>query len=136
MGIIGKPLGIALALIAVAVMGHFVFSSFYRDAIENESIWQVLNWFMAFGIIVALITNCIAKRTAAADSGDASARVLTSAAFYAAAALALLFFWNWFNELVVGAGNESQVRGAFWVIINTLFVLVMVSASARLWTAD
>ena len=119
-----------LGLIAVTVLVHFVFNPFYRGALEGESVWAVLNWFMAFGIIVAFITVIAAGRIAG------TAATNDKPMFYAVTVLGILFFWNWFNELAVGGGNEGQVHGIFWVVVNTLFVVIMAKVSVELWSAD
>ena len=95
-----------LGLAAVAVLVHFVFNPFYRALVKCESVWAVLNWFMLF-TIVALITVIAARR--AAGKAGTNGRPM----FYVATVLGIQVFWNWFNELAVGGGNESQVHGIF-----------------------
>ena len=115
---------------AAAVLFHFVLSRFYEDAMDSLSLWHVLNWFMAFGVLIALAVTYLHKR----DTGpDADTFVCVNVAFYAAAALAILFFWNWVADLTVGEDGQSQTRRLFWVIINTLLVLLLGALSAHLW---
>ena len=133
MEILRRPLAIVLGLTALAVLAHFVFTPFYDDAIEIHDIWNVLNWFMAFGAIVALAVTFLAKRDAGTEGCDVRTYIGVNAGFYAAAALAILFFWNWFNELAVGGGSEGQVNSNFWVVIDTLYVILIARVSIRLW---
>ena len=115
---------------AAAVLFHFVLSPFYEDAPDSLSLWHVLNWFMAFGVLIALAVTYLHKRDTGPDA-DTNTFVCVNAAFYAPTALAILFFWNWVDDLTVG--EDGQTRRLFWVIINTLFVLLLGVLSAHLW---
>lgn len=132
---LGKPLAVILGLTALGVFINFVFAPFYGDALDVESIWFVLNWFMAFAVLVALVVTYADKKSADASDGDARTYIAANTAFYAAALLAVLYFSNWTNELVVGGGNEGEVRLFFWGLIDTLFVVLMARMSVRLWAA-
>ena len=52
-----KPLAVILGLTAFAVLFHFVLSPFYEDVVESDDVWNVLNWFMALAVIVALVID-------------------------------------------------------------------------------
>ncbi len=127
-----KPLAIILGLTAFAVLFHFVLSPFYKDVIESHEIWNILNWFMALGVLVALVVTYLAKKEVGRES-DTNSYIRANVGFYAAAALAILYFWNWFNELVVGGGSEGQVNGNFWVVIDVMYVILVARVSMRLW---
>ena len=127
-----KPLSLVLGLMAAAVLFHFVLSPFYEDALDSISVWHVLNWFMAVGVLIALAVTYLHKRGNGPDA-DTNAFVCVNVAFYAAVTLAILFFWNWFDDLTIGEEGQSQTRLFFWVIINTLFVILLGTLSAHLW---
>lgn len=130
---LAKPLAVLLAAIGLAVLFHFVLGTLYRDVIESEDVWQPLNWFMAFGVIVALVVTYLDKRTVARDSADTNTYIHVNVWFYTAAALSILFFWNWVNEMVVGGGSEGQTNSNYWVLIDVLFPILMARMSVRLW---
>ena len=127
-----KPLAIVLGLIAVVVLLHFVLSSFYPDSWDVDLMWNVLNWFMAFGVIAILVLTCLHKRNVGADS-DTKAFICVNVAFYAAAFMAILFFWNWFDDLTAGEDGQSQTRRNYWALIDALFVILAAEVSAHLW---
>ena len=133
MKILRKPLSITLGLMATVVLLHFALSSFYEDSVDVGAVWDILNWIMAVGVIVTLATTCADKRDYGAACGDTSRFICVNAAFYAAAVLAVLFFWNWFDDLAVGEDGQSQTRLFYWVIVDVLFVLLVGTVSARLW---
>ena len=133
MAMLRTLLAVILGLTAFAVLAHFVLSPFYNDVVESHHIWNVLNWFMAFGVVVALVVTYLAKRASVVGECDTKTYIGVNVGFYAATALAILFFWNWFNELAVGGGSEGEVNGNFWVVINTLYIVLMAKVSTHLW---
>ena len=133
MEMLKRPLAVILGLMAIGVLLHFVFSPFYEELVDNVTIWHILNWIMAAGVIITLITTCIQKRGVEADRGNTNTYICVSVAFYAAAILTVLFFWNWFDDLTVGEDGQSQTRRNYWVVINTLFIVLVGAVSAHLW---
>lgn len=127
-----KPLAVILGLTALAVLFHFVLTPFYEDAVESDDVWFILNWFMAFGAIVVLVLTYLAKKEVGRED-DTNTYIRVNVGFYAAAALAILFFWNWFNELDIGGASEDGGNGNFWVIIDTLYVILVTRVSIHLW---
>ena len=133
MEILKKPLSVILGLIAAAVLFHFVFTPFYEGSVDAGSIWTVLNWFMALGVVIALAVTYADKRATGTGGSGATAYACANAAFYAAAALALLFFWNWFDSFTAGDDGQSQTRRVFWPVIDVWFIMLVGAVSARLW---
>ena len=127
-----RPLAVIVGLTAVAVLVHFVLGPVYEDVLESGDVWSVLNWFMAFAVIVALVVTFQAKRDAEADC-DTKTYITVNAKFYAAAALAILFFRNWIDEMA-GGGSDGDVNGNYWVLIDTIYVILMAWVSLHLWT--
>ncbi|MXY42582.1 MAG: hypothetical protein F4Y50_00710 [Dehalococcoidia bacterium] len=127
-----KPLAVILGLTALAVLLHFVLSPFYDGVVESGDVWNVLNWFMAFGVIVALVLTYLAKRDVGRED-DTNTYIRGNVGFYAATVLAVLFFWNWFDNMTAGELGQSQTRLFFWVVINTLYVILVTRVSIRLW---
>ena len=113
-----------------------MFGILYRDVIESEDVWQPLNWFMAVGVLVALIVTYADKRAAVRDVADTNTYIRADVWFYAAAALTILFFWNWVNEMVVGGGSEGEVHLNFWATIDTVLPILMGRMSVQLWKAS
>ncbi len=90
---------------------------------------------MAVGTVVMLALTYVRMRSLGTDS-DTNMYICVNAAFYAAVVLAILFFWNWFDDLTAGEEGQSQTRGFFWVIINVMFVVLVGTVSAHLWRGD
>ena len=128
-----RPFALLLGLMAVAVLLHFVFTPFYEDIVDTLFIWHILNWFMAVGIVLTLAITCAGKRETGSQDRDANDYLCVTVAFYAAAVLAVLFFWNWFDDLTAGEDGQSQTRRNYWVVINTLFIVLLGTVSVHLW---
>ena len=90
---------------------------------------------MAVGVIITLALTYVRMRSLGTDS-DTNIYICVNVAFYAAVVLAILFFWNWFDDLTAGEEGQSQTRGFFWVIINVMFVVLVGTVSAHLWRGD
>ena len=128
-----KVLALILSLLAIAVLFQLVFSPFYPDSVDTDVVWNALNWLIAFGVAATLIVTYLRKRVLSAYGGNGRQHIFANTAFYAAALLAIWFFWNWFDDLTVGEEGQSQVRLIFWGLINPLFIILMGTVSARLW---
>ena len=128
-----RPLAVIVGLTAVAVLVHFVLGPVYEDAVESGDVWNILNWFMAFAVVVALVVTFRAKRDAESGDCDTKTYFAVNAKFYTAAALAVLFFRNWVDEMA-GGGSDGDVNGNYWVLIDTIYVILMAWVSLHLWT--
>jgi len=132
MDAIRKPLSVVLGLMALVVLFHFVFNPFYEDAVDPISVWHVLNWVMAVGVVITLALTYV-RRGRLGDHDGTTMHIAVNFAFYVAVVLAILFFWNWFDDLTAGEDGQSPTRGYYWVVINTTFVVLLGTVSARLW---
>ncbi|MCY4654661.1 MAG: hypothetical protein OXC95_16035 [Dehalococcoidia bacterium] len=133
MDTIRRPLAVVLALITIAVAIHFIFQPFYTDTLNPNQVWEILDWFMAFAVVVALVVTYMQKRGIESGTTDTNRFISVNVAFYAAAWLAIWFFWNWFDNLSLGDELQGELRLTFWGLIDPLFIIVVGSVSARLW---
>ena len=131
MDVLRKPAAVYLVLSAIAVLVHFWLSPFYPDSWDEGAIWNVLDALMAVGIVVTLAYTFSYKRGVSSDDGTL-AHVCAYTAFYAATVLAVLFFWNWFDDLA-SSGDQSDTRFIFWPIINTMYIVLMGTVGYHLW---
>ena len=138
MDMLKKPLSLVLGLLAIGVLLHFVFTPFYEELVNTGRMWDIINWFMAVGVILTLAVTCARRKSTGNDGQgtngqDTNGYFCVTVAFYAAAVLAVLFFWNWFDSLTAGEDGQSQTRRNYWVAINTLFIVLLASVSSHLW---
>ena len=129
-----KAAGIALALLAVAVAVNMLAWEFYSD-IETTApvhlVWDVLNGFMAGGIVIALAYQWREKRRQDRVEGGVSyAYLAANLLLLATILLAIWFFRNWLAGLI---GSELVERHSFvWQLVNGLFVVTMAATAGRL----
>lgn len=126
------PGSIYLGLTALSVLLHFWLNPFYPESWDVGLIWDVLAVFMAVGVVAALTHGWVHKRRLAVDASTLT-QLWVYAAFYAAIVLAVLFFWNWFDNLATTAGDQSQTHINYWIVVNTMYIVVSGTLSYHLW---
>ena len=120
-----------LVLLAVAVAVNFIATPLYHPGgDEPYTVWEVLNWFMAAGIVITTLVTFRAKRSVDADdSADLKRYLRASVLFYVSALVLMVFFWNWFSDL----SPDNSPDGQFWVFVDTVLPLVTGATGCRLW---
>lgn len=125
-----------LMLVAVVVAAHFILTPFYQDVMNIDRMWFVLNWFMAAASIIALVVNYHRYKATGAQSDDGAVDrqyLKVNAALLSSLLLVIWFFWNWFDDLTVASGSQSDIRLIMWSIIDPLFVLVTGATGLHVW---
>lgn len=125
------PGSIYLGLTALAVLLHFWLNPFYPDSWAVGTIWDLLAPFMAIGIVALLTHAWVHKRRLAPDATSMT-QFWVHATFYAAVVLAILFFWNWFDNLATD-GDQGQTHLNYWIVINSLYIVLSGTLSYHLW---
>ena len=137
MKLVYRLLAVILAIVATGVALHFVFETFYEDVVDTSQVWRIMNWFMAVTVLAAMAVNCCLKTRL--DSGEAGSSPVSpeylavNLGLYASIILALLFFWNWFDNLTIGSGEQSDLHFYIWVLIDAVFPVVLGTTACRLW---
>jgi len=128
-----KAAGILLALTALAVAVNMLAWEFYGDITTApvHRVWDILNGFMAGGIVIALIYQWREKRRQDRAAGGVSYDYLAAnLLLLATILLAIWFFRNW---LVGLSGGDLLERHSFvWQLVNGLFVVIMAATAGRL----
>ncbi len=134
MGLVRKLLAVLLGVAALGVAVQFMFGSLYEELVDVGGIWNVLNWLMAVGLVVALIVSFHHKRLLDRQTNGAVTReyVAINVIFYVTVVLVLWFFWNWTDDLVA-VESQGQTHRNIWVWINPLFVPIAAVTALRLW---
>ena len=139
MDIVRRLLGVFLVVIALVVAVNLMATPLYHDGSEDYPIWKIVNWFMAIGVVVALIVNTMRKR-AMGVGGDNEPSVReylrVNLTYYTAIILTILFFWEWFwtlnpdSETAEAAVTSHMV---YFPIMDALFVVVCLATGRYLW---
>ena len=139
MDIVSKLSAVAFWLVAAAVALHFILTPFYDDATNVYRVWDILDWFMAVVVVVALVLHCLRKHTLDRRRDDVTITreyLEVNLAVYGSAALTLWFFWNWFDALTIGPDLQSDIRMLMWAFVNPLFVLICGVTGCYLWRSS
>ncbi len=127
MPMITRLLGLYSMLIALVVGVYFIISPLVT-ADWGDDLWDVLNYFMAAGVIIALGVSFMRKRAIESGAADVIQYIRTYVAFYAALLLFMWFFWKWFSLLNGDEGDELS-----WTFVDPLFAIVVGSIGRRMW---
>ena len=139
MSMLKRILGFVLLATAVVVGINWVITPIHHDGSPQYPVWKVVNWFMAFSVLVALIANIARKRAVGSEGADSPITreyLEANVAFYASLLLAPWFFTNFltydfFFFFLPAAGIEA--KDVWWEVIDGAFVLVVGSTGCHLW---
>ncbi len=128
-----RLLALYLILTGLAVAVYFIAVSWqYPGAdqpypVEPYPVWEVLHWFMAAAILIALLSVFAVKLRL--GPGEAVREHLSvNALFYALLGVGLLFFRSW-PSLLRGGDYDLFV----WGSINMVLPVVLAAVGMRLW---
>ncbi len=132
-----RLVAVALVAIAVVVGLNLILTPVYHDGGPTYPVWQVINWFMAAAVPVALVVSGLRKRGVASGGTDVVTReyLAATAVFYGSIALVILFYWGWlwtfWPENETGLAAQSHISHFPWV--DVLFAWVVGNTGVYLW---
>ena len=131
MDLIKRAFGYIHIILGLAVAVQFLASEIY-DGDAVGQVWDILNYFMAIGVIAALVFSYLRSREA--DRSDMSEWIASSVMLIASAALFLLYFEQWFAWTVFkDAGDElGDSRSLVWIMIDVMFPIVNIIVGSYL----
>ena len=138
MAILHKVLAVYLFVVGFCAWGLLIATPLYHDGSPEYPHWQILNYFMAAGVLIMLIKGFLMRRDRDAQEGgstDSIEHLRVSIAFYGTIVLAMLFYWEWFWTL----NPESETGDAvtshliYFPIVDALFVVLCLLIGRRLW---
>ncbi len=131
MPILFRAVAVYLVLLAVAVAVNFIVTPLYHPGGDEPfRVWEVLNYFMAVGIVLTVAAGYVEKRSVSGEGTEYLRRYIrANTVFYVSVAVLILFFWNWFSNLSPDNDGDGQV----WVVIDTLMPIVVGITGCRVW---
>ena len=139
MDIVKRVLAAFLVLTAIAVALNLILTPVYHDGSAEYPVWKILNWFMAAGVLVALVVSLLRRRALgklATENGPGALEyVRTSVAFYGAIVLTMLFFWEWFWTLNPDSETGEAVTShmVYFPLVDSLYVVLALTTGRHLW---
>ena len=120
---------------ALAVALALALTPVFHDGSPEYPAWQVLNWFMAAGVVAIVAVNGWRYRGAGGDRAAAVNSLRAALAFYGSIALAMLFFWGWFWTLNPDSETGAAVTShlVYFPVMDVLYVALALSSGRWLW---
>ena len=127
---IGKRvLAVYLLAVGLAVAVNFVATPFYHDGGDDYPVWNILNWFMAVAMVIAVAASFVEKRRSCQAGDDLKRHVDANVPFYASVVVLLLFLANAAANL---ADHPSQ-SGDVWSAVDAAMPVLLGVVGMRLW---
>ena len=125
-----------LVAMAIAVALNLILTPVYHDGSPDYPVWEIMNWFMAAAVLVALIANIMRKRSLNKETTGALDYLRASITYYGAIALTMLFFWGWFWVLNPDSETGEAITShiVYFPLIDTLFTIVALATGCHLWS--
>ena len=122
-----------LLLVGLAVAVQFIIFPFYEDHDADLTVWRILDWLMAAGLLVGALGAFLRKRAFDAAGDDPHWRdyVEVNGLFYGVLALALAFFPAWF--WVEWGTNPERASWVVWHAIDVALPILFVVLGLRFW---
>ena len=139
MGNLRRVGGVYLIAVAVAVAVFFIVNTFLDDTLDVLQVWYALDVLMLIALAAALIFNYSRKTEVGGrdpESGVTLRYLEVNVAFYATAAVTILFLHNWFSLLAQGGDSLVDNHRAAWVIwafVDTALPLVVGVTGCAMW---
>ena len=135
MEFVKRVLAVFLVLTAIAAALNLILTPVYHDGSPDYPIWRILNWFMAGAVLVCLVEAFLQTRVTAKSGAGTFERLRTSAIFYGAIVLTMLYFWEWFWTLNPESETGDAVTShiVYFPIVDALFVVISLAVGRHLW---
>ena len=135
MDTVKRALAVFLVATAIAVAANLILAPVYHDGAPDYPVWKIINWFMAAGVVIALVVSCLRRRALGAEEVSALDYVRVTAAYYGAIVLTMLFFWGWIWTLNPDSETGDAVTSHIihFPAVDALFVVIALATGRHLW---
>ena len=134
MDMIKRILAGFLVVVGVVVALNLILTPLYHDGSPEYPLWRIVNWFMAVGVLVALVASFLRRRALGSEASTLDYLRIT-VTYYGAIVLTMLFFWEWFWTLNPDSETGDAVTShlIYFPIMDSLFVVVALATGSHLW---
>ena len=138
MDFLKRIVAIYLSLTALAVFFNFILTPVYHDGSPDYPIWEYINYFMAAGVLLALIFNFVRKQASASPYASDADVMWANIALYASIALAMLFFWQylWLQFPENETGDAALSHTIYFPLVDALYAIVTLDSARWLWRRE
>ena len=135
MDIVRKIVAAYLVVTGIVVAVHLAVTPLYHDGSPDYPVWEVVNYFVAVGVVIVLIVGIARKRAIDGHEVDTLTYLRTSFVFYGGIVLASLFFWQWFWQLNPESETGLAVNShlIYFPVMDLLFTVLALIVGRRMW---
>ena len=135
MSTVKRALAVFLVGTAFVVAVNLMLTPVYHDGSPEYPVWKVVNWFMAAGVVIALVTSCLRRRGLGTEGISTLDYVRVTATYYGAIVLTMLFFWGWIWTLNPDSETGEAVTShlVYFPAVDALFVVIALATGRHLW---
>ena len=134
-----KVVGVFLILIAAIVALHTILEPIYHTSDPNSnnpysSLWGYINPLSAISIILGILFS-YSRKSRITDNSSVQEFISANTLFYGYMFIAIIFFWNWFGILKVGAeftAVSAETRSLVWIFFDALQPLLNIALGGHL----
>ena len=127
MDTIKKVIGVILILIAVIVALHTIIEPVYHTSDPNSDnpyspLWGYINPLSAISIVLGIIFS-YSRKSRISENSSIQEFITANTLFYGFVFIAIIFFWNWFGILPVGAdytAASADTRSVVWIFFDAI----------------
>ncbi len=127
-----KLSAVYMLCLAAAVTAHFIADPIYDPESTGMSptIWAILNPMMVVGVVMALAVAFERKLKLNGSIGPVGKEYLeANCIFYFGSAFLIALVYNWVGD---AWATPEKDYGPLWILLNTLFPILLVPAALRL----
>ncbi len=135
MDLVKRILAVFLVATGIAVAALLIATPLFHDGSPDYPAWNVLNWFMAAGVLIVLVVSCLRKHAGGSDEPAVTEYLRLNLVYYGAIALTMLFFWEWFWSLNPDSETGDAVTShiVYFPLVDALYTALALSVGRRLW---
>ena len=135
MSTVKRVLAVFLAATAIVVAVNLILTPVYHDGAPDYPVWKIVNWFMAAGVVIALVVSCLRRRALETEGVSTLDYLRVTAAYYGAIVLTMLFFWGWIWTLNPDSETGEAVTShlVYFPAVDALFVVIALATGRHLW---
>lgn len=134
-----RVIGVILILIAAIIALHTILEPVYHTSDPNSenpysSLWGYINPLSAISIVLGIIFSYI-RMNRISENSSIQEFIAANTLFYGFMFSAIIFFWNWFGILKVGAdftAVSADTRSLVWIFLDALLPLLNGALGAHL----
>ena len=132
-----KVIGVVLILIAIIIALNTILEPVYHTSDPDNPyspIWDYINPLSAISIVLWIIFSYI-RLSRITDNSSVQEFIAANTLFYGFMFSAIIFFWNWFGILKVGAdftAVSADTRSLVWIFFDALQPLLNGALGAHL----